>query len=122
MEHPVVIRTDLRRARALVQAGFGTVPLQQPVAKQRRGHAIERRCLVESDEGVRVEPVPTDSVPAVDQDHPDVRMVDQSVRERHPRGTRADDEVVSLHSRTLATGPDNPRLFARTPRRAITVA
>ena len=95
-EHPVVVRADLRRGRPLVQAGFRPVLLQRPVAEQRRGHAVERGGLVQPDERVRVEPVPTDSVPAVDHDHADVRMVDQSVRERHPRRTCADHEVFGF--------------------------
>ena len=51
---------------------------------------------MEPDERVRVKPVPTDSVPAVDHDHADVRMIDQRVRECHPRRTSTDHEVVGF--------------------------
>ena len=51
---------------------------------------------MEPDERVRVKPVSTDAVPAVDHDHADVRMVDQGVRERHPHRTGTDHEVVGF--------------------------
>ena len=51
---------------------------------------------MEPDEGIRVEPVSTGTVPTVDHDHADVRMIDQCVRERHPRRTRTDHEVVGF--------------------------
>jgi hypothetical protein len=40
--------------------------------------------------------VPTDSVPAVNHDHADVGMIDQSVRERHSHRTGADHEVIGF--------------------------
>ena len=88
-QHPDVVPTDLRRRRPLVQAGFGPVLLDPIGTEPRRRHAIERRGLVQPHEGVRVQPVPADVVAAVDHDHTDLRVVDQSVRKRHPCGTPA---------------------------------
>jgi hypothetical protein len=90
-----------------VEAGLGAFLLDAPAAEQGRGHAVERRCLVQPDEGVGVQPVPTDTVPSVDHDDLDVRVVDQGVRERHPRGSCADDDVVGLQDRShgLMLGP-----------------
>ena len=51
---------------------------------------------MEPNERVRVKPVPTDSVPAVDHDHADICMIDQGVRERHPHRTSTDHDVVGF--------------------------
>ena len=49
------------------------------------------------DERVRLQPVATDAVPAVDQGHAHIgSVVDQRVRERHPHGAGAHHEVVGL--------------------------
>ena len=53
---------------------------------------------MQTDEGVGVQPVPTDAVTSVDHGHADVGVVDQRVCERHAHGTGADDEVVSLQA------------------------
>ena len=50
-------------------------------------------------ERVGLEPVAADAVPAVDQRDAHVGVVDQRVRERHPGGPRADDQVVGLDAR-----------------------
>ena len=41
----------------------------------------------------------TDTMPTVHHDDADVRMVDQRVRERHPRRARADDQIVGFQDR-----------------------
>ena len=51
---------------------------------------------MEPNERVRVKPVPTDSVPAVDHNHADICMIDQGVRERHPHRTSTDHDVVGF--------------------------
>ena len=51
---------------------------------------------MQADERVGVEPVPADAVPAVDQGHPDVGVVDQGVGERHAHGARTHHEVVGV--------------------------
>ena len=49
------------------------------------------------DERVRLEPVPADAVPTVDERHPHVGgVVDQRIRERHPHGAGPDNEIVGL--------------------------
>jgi hypothetical protein len=63
---------------------------------------------VQANEGVGVQPMSADTVPPVDHHHADVRMVDQRVRERHPRGAGADHQVVGLqelHHRHMLTLP-----------------
>ncbi len=54
---------------------------------------------MKSDERIGVQPMPADAVPAVDQDHADVRMTDQGVGERHPHRTRADHHVIGFQHR-----------------------
>ena len=51
---------------------------------------------MEADKGVRVQPMAADAVPTVHHDHADVRVVEQRVRERHPRRARADHQIVGL--------------------------
>ena len=41
----------------------------------------------------------TDPVPTVDHDHVDIGMVDQRVRERHPRRPCTDDQIVGFEDR-----------------------
>ena len=64
---------------------------------------------MQSHEGVRLEPVSADAVPAVDQGHADLGMVDQCVGERHPHGPRTYHEVVGFdpgrHGSTVALPP-----------------
>ena len=73
---------------------------------------------METDEGVRVQTMPTGTVPAVDHDHPDVRVVDQCVRERHPGRPSADYEVVGLQPlhHVLMLPRRTSRSTASTPR------
>ena len=51
---------------------------------------------MKSNERIRVQPMPADAVPTVDQDHADVRMINQGVGEGHAHGTRADHHIVRL--------------------------
>jgi hypothetical protein len=53
----------------------------------------------------------TGTVPTVDHDHADVRMVDQCVRERHPHRPCADYQIVGLqrfHHGLMLTPPKEP--------------
>ncbi len=95
-QHAVVVVADLLGCRALVQARLGSVLLDAAAAEQRRRDAVERGRLVQPDEGVGVQPVPAGTVPAVDERDGDVRVVHEGVDERHPRGSRADHQVVGL--------------------------
>jgi hypothetical protein len=51
---------------------------------------------VEAHERIGVEPVAARPVTPVDEHDLGVRVRDQRVRERHPRRTRSDDEVIGL--------------------------
>ena len=51
---------------------------------------------MEPNEGVRVKPVPTGSVPAVHHDHADIGTIDQGVGERHSHRTGTDHDVVGI--------------------------
>jgi hypothetical protein len=111
-----VLRAHLRRRRPLVQAGLRPGPLNAPTAEQCRGHAVERGRLVQADKRARVQPMSTDTVPTVDHDHADVRMVDQRVRERHPLRARADHQIVGLQNPTRARAQPRPRTGSTAPR------
>ena len=53
----------------------------------------------------------TDTVPTIDHHHAGVRMVDQCVRERHPRRPRADYQIVGFqgfHHKLMLTPPKDP--------------
>jgi hypothetical protein len=62
---------------------------------------------MEPDERIRVQPMPTCTVPTVDHDDADVGVVDQRIRERHPHRAGADDHIVSFQHRHgfMLTGP-----------------
>ena len=95
-QHAVVVGADLGDARPLVQACLRPALLHPPATQRRGRDTVEGGRLVQADEGVGVEPVPADAVPAIDQRHPHVGVVDQRVRERHAHGPGADDEVVHV--------------------------
>ena len=67
MHDPGVVRTEFGSRRSLGQAGLGPVRLDPPIAEHGRRHAVERRGLVQADEGIRVQPVSAGTVPTVDQ-------------------------------------------------------
>ena len=81
-----------------MQPGLRSVLLHAAAAEQRRRDAVERRRLVQADEGIGVEPVPADAVPAVDDRHAHVGVVDQRIRERHARGAGPHHEIVGFDS------------------------
>ena len=54
---------------------------------------------MKSNERVCAQPMSADAMPTVDQDHADVRMIDQRVGERHAHGTRAHHQVIGLKYR-----------------------
>lgn len=91
----LVVGADLDAGGALVQAGLGTGGLE--LAAERRGrHPVERRRLVQPDEGIGVAPVAADGGTPVDERHAEVAVVQHRVGERHAGGPRADHEVVGL--------------------------
>ena len=51
------------------------------------------------DERICRQPMPSDGVPAVDERHARVGVVDERVGERHPGRARADHEVVDVDER-----------------------
>ncbi len=51
---------------------------------------------MQPDEGIGVQPVPTDPVAPIDQGHPHLGVVDQRVGERHAHGAGTHHEVVGL--------------------------
>ena len=51
---------------------------------------------MKSNKRVCVKPMPSGAVPTVDEDHADVRVVDEGIGERHPHRTRADHHVVGF--------------------------
>ena len=67
--------------------GTGLVDAVGP--QDARVHAVVRRRLVQPDERVRVEPVTTRAMAAVDEDDLGVRMAQQRVHERHSRRPRS---------------------------------
>ena len=108
-EDLVVVREDRPLVRTLVQPRLGAGGLAVVAAEQGRGDAVEGRRLVQLDERVGPAPVSADAVAAVDQRHRDVRVIDQGVGERHPRGTGADHQVVDVDQVRRAVGHARPR-------------
>jgi hypothetical protein len=51
---------------------------------------------MELDEWIRVQPMPTGRVAAVDERDMDIRVVDERIREGHAHRPGTDDEVVGL--------------------------
>ena len=117
VEHPRVVDADLRLGGPLLQALLGPALLQLPPAEQGRRNAIEGGGLMQSDEGVRLEPVSADAVPTVDQRHPNPGVVGQCVGEGHSHCTGTHHEVVGLdrrrHASTVALPPRRVHTSAR---------
>ena len=119
----VVVPADLGAAGPLGESDVRAVGLE-PVVTERGGvDAVVPRRLVELDERVRVEPVPTGSMTALDDHHVGVAVFEQGVDERHPHRAGTDDEMVGLdrritdHSCTVARpsgiAGDPPRTTVR---------
>ena len=97
LEHLVVVGDDLRGGGPLVEAGVRARLVDALVAQPTRGHAIGRRRLVESDEGVGVEPVAPGSVSPVDEQHLGLCVRGhQGIDEGHARRAGAHHQVVDL--------------------------
>jgi len=77
-------------------------------AQRQRVDAVERRRLVQRDEGVGVVPVATGQAVAVDDHDVGVALVEQRVRESQAHGPGTDDEIVRLqfvHARLPGSPP-----------------
>ena len=98
-----------------MQTGLGTVRLEAAVAELGRRDAVEDGGLVQADERIGVQPVTARAVPAVDDHHLYIGVVDQGVGERQARGTGADHQIVGVqrvpHGRTLLGLSSSPLAF-----------
>ena len=112
VEHARVVVADLAGGRPLVEAGVRPVLVDPVVAERARLDAVVRRRLVEAHERIGVEPVAARPVPPVDEHDLGVRVRDQRVRERHPRRTRSDDQVIGLDFPHGYEGYDATRVSA----------
>ena len=113
VEHLRVVRADFRLRGPLLKASLGPTLLELATAEECRGDAVEGGGLMQPNEGIRLEPVPSRTVPAVDEGHPRVAVGDQRVGESHPRRAGAKHQVVHVEgprhhvtiARTAAGGP-----------------
>ena len=96
VEDAGVVVADLGRARPLVEAGVRPRLVDAVAPERPRLDAVVRRRLVEAHERIGVQPVAAGPVAPVDEHDLGTRVGEQRVRERHPRRTRSDDEVVGL--------------------------
>ena len=83
-----------------------SVLLDPALAQRGRRDTVEQRGLVQTDEGVGLQPMPADTVSTVDERHPHIGVVGHRVGESHSHSTGSHDEVVGLdaarHPPTMA--------------------
>jgi hypothetical protein len=96
--------------------------LVDPVLAERQGvDAVVGRGGVEPNEGVRVEPMPTRTWPAIDQRDLDIGLLlDQRVGEGEATGPGSDDQIVGANqvsSSRPSVAPMMPRTLLGPPRR-----
>ena len=95
-----------------MQSCLGPLGLHLAATKWDRHDAIERRSLMQPDEGIRIQPMPAGGMPLIDQYDADIGVVDERVDERHTRCPRADNQVVRVkhprHVRSRVNRPSFP--------------
>ena len=114
IEHPLEVLRDLRPRRLLVITGIVALGRDAILAEPQRVDTIEGRCGMQSHEAIAVPPVTTHTRPAVNDNDPGVRFVDQRVSERKPSRSRPDHQIVggfghgadpSAEDRSCTIGP-----------------
>ena len=83
--------------KTALTADLGSYSEVPAISEPGRSHAVELGRHVQADEGVRVQPVTSNAMAAVEHDHADVRVVNQRINESHPRRASADDEIVRFY-------------------------
>ena len=84
------------------KARVSPVGLDAVEPKRCRVHAAVHGGLMQLDERIRVEPMPTGLRSPIDHHDIRVRMLDQRVDEPHPQRPRTDNQMVSLQERARA--------------------
>lgn len=91
------VRADFVRRRPLVVAGVLAVLVNAVSPERKRVHAVVRRRRVQADKRIRVQPMATRSLPAVDHGHLDVlRLGHERVGEGEATRPAAHDQIVGL--------------------------
>lgn len=65
-------------------------------AQLRRVHPVVRGRLVQTDERVRIVPMPARTIMTIDDHHRRIALSEQRIRERHPGRTRTHDQIVDI--------------------------
>lgn len=67
----------VQTSRSIVESDLRTVRLERSGAENCRRNAVELRSLMEPDERIGIEPVPTRAVPPVDDRDVDIGVIDE---------------------------------------------
>jgi len=93
----LVVGADLVGSGELVEARVGSARVDGVLSEWLGSDAIEGRGLVKSHEWIGVEPVAARGVPPIDDGNRRIRVREQLVGKRHPRGAGSYDQVVRFY-------------------------
>jgi hypothetical protein len=98
---------DLSSGRPLVEPGVLTVGLDPIATERQRVHAVIGRRGVQTNERIRILPVTSGSLAAVDRGHLHIRLSHQCVDERQGARARSYDQIIRAQQHVPA--PPCPR-------------
>jgi hypothetical protein len=96
MQDVIEVRLDLGPPGAFVKSRFGPAQLHRAATEHRGRDAVEHGRVVQLHERIRILPMTTWGMAAIDDRDVDVSVVDERVGERHAHRPCAHDQVVGL--------------------------
>jgi hypothetical protein len=109
------IRAHLLARRPLVEPRVLAGQVDAILAKHQRVHAVVRRGGMQADERIRMQPMTSRGITAVDHGHLGIRLGHQRVDEGQPARARPYNQIIGVHKqfsppRIRATSPTLTRL------------